>query len=132
MRDALNPMSRFIAANRIGKRFLFTWQDRTVCPSDLVVVFAFEDDYAMGVLTSSTHMAWADSEMSTLRVDPRTPRLRASKHSRGQSPMTRRGLRSDVWPPSFIEHRQEICVERKVGLTELYNEVDDGAYNELG
>ena len=31
----------------------------------------------------------------------------------------------------LIEHRQAICIERNIGLTELYNEADDGAYKEL-
>ena len=27
--------------------------------------------------------------------------------------------------------RSEICLEREIGLTKLYNEVDDGAYSDL-
>ena len=27
--------------------------------------------------------------------------------------------------------RSEICLERQIGLTKLYNEVDDGAYRDL-
>ncbi len=27
--------------------------------------------------------------------------------------------------------RSEICLERQIGLTKLYNEVDDGAYHDL-
>ena len=30
-----------------------------------------------------------------------------------------------------IARRSEICLERQIGLTELYNEVDDGAYRDL-
>ena len=30
-----------------------------------------------------------------------------------------------------IERRQSICAERQIGLTKLYNEVDDGAYHDL-
>jgi hypothetical protein len=29
------------------------------------------------------------------------------------------------------ERRTEICLERQIGLTKLYNEVDDGAYSDL-
>jgi hypothetical protein len=131
MRDALDPMSRFIAVNRIGKRFLFTWHDRAVCPSDLVVVFAFEDDYAMGVLTSSVHMTWADAEMSTLRVDRRyTP---TSCFETFPWPDSDEETRAEIGrlAARLIEQRQEICVDRNIGLTELYNAVGEGAYNEL-
>lgn len=71
MRARLDGLERYVAGNRIGKRFLFCWTDATVCPSDLTIVFAFDDDYSMGVLTSSMHGAWARSESSTLRVDLR-------------------------------------------------------------
>lgn len=32
---------------------------------------------------------------------------------------------------SIVARRQAICVEREIGLTALYNEVDDGAYADL-
>ena len=31
----------------------------------------------------------------------------------------------------MIGRRSEICVERQIGLTRLYTEVDDGAYRDL-
>lgn len=31
----------------------------------------------------------------------------------------------------LIARRSEICLERQIGLTKLYNEVDDGAYRDL-
>lgn len=31
----------------------------------------------------------------------------------------------------LIERRQAICAERQIGLTKLYNEVDEGAYEDL-
>jgi hypothetical protein len=30
-----------------------------------------------------------------------------------------------------LTRRGEVCVEREIGLTKLYNEVDDGAYRDL-
>jgi hypothetical protein len=30
-----------------------------------------------------------------------------------------------------VARRSEICLERQIGLTRLYNEVDDGAYRDL-
>jgi hypothetical protein len=32
---------------------------------------------------------------------------------------------------AVIARRSEICLERQIGLTKLYNEVDDGAYRDL-
>jgi len=31
----------------------------------------------------------------------------------------------------LTSRRSEICLERQIGLTKLYNEVDDGAYRDL-
>lgn len=131
MRDALAPLSRFIAGNRIGKRFLFCWADSTVCPSDLTVVFAFDDDYSMGILTSSTHGAWAMSESSTLEDRPRyTP---TSCFETFPWPQPDEGPRKEIGDISrrLIERRQAICVENNFGLTELYNQVDEGAWQEV-
>jgi len=52
MREAIAPLGRYIAGNRIGKRILLCWCEPQTCPSDLTNVFAFADYYAMGVLSS--------------------------------------------------------------------------------
>ena len=31
----------------------------------------------------------------------------------------------------MVARRSTICLERQIGLTQLYNEVDDGAYRDL-
>jgi len=131
MREALVALPRYIAGNRIGKRFLFCWTDIAVCPSDLTVVFAFDDDYSMGVLTSSTHGVWARSESSTLRVDLRyTP---TSCFETFPWPQPGDDLRNEIGEIAecLIERRQAICVEHSIGLTDLYNQVDEGAWADL-
>ncbi len=131
MREAIEPLSRYIAGNRIGKRFLFCWTDASVCPSDLTIVFAFDDDYAMGVLTSSIHRAWARSESSTLRVDLRyTP---TSCFETFPWPQPDNQAREEIGSiaAELLERRQAICVENEIGLTDLYNGVDEGAWSEV-
>ena len=39
--------------------------------------------------------------------------------------------RSARSPSSLIEQRQAICVENEIGLTDLYNQVDEGAWSEI-
>ncbi len=131
MRDALAPLTRYIAGNRIGKRFLFCRADTSVCPSDLTIVFAFDDDYSMGILTSSTHGAWAHSESSTLEDRPRyTP---TSCFETFPWPQPGDDLRNEIGEIAerLIERRQAICVEHSIGLTDLYNQVDEGAWADL-
>lgn len=131
MREAIEPLSRYIAGNRIGKRFLFCWAEPTTCPSDLTIVFAFEDDYAMGVLTSSIHEAWARSESSTLRIDLRyTPTSCFEAFPWPQPDARVRDGIGDI-AQRLIERRQVICVENEIGLTDLYNRVEEGAWSEV-
>lgn len=131
MRAAIEPLSRYVAGNRIGKRFLFCWAEASVCPSDLTIVFAFDDDYSIGVLISSIHGAWAHSESSTLRVDLRyTP---TSCFETFPWPQPDEAAREEIGTVArqLIEQRQAVCVEQDIGLTDLYNRVDEGAWSEL-
>ncbi|MGI8946024.1 MAG: class I SAM-dependent DNA methyltransferase [Thermoleophilaceae bacterium] len=131
MRDALRGLPRYIGLNRIGKRMLFVWCDATTCPSDLVIVFAFDDDYSMGVISSSAHRAWAVRESSTLRVDSRyTP---TSAFATFPWPTPDEGMKQRIGELSaaIIQRRRRICVEREIGLTDLYNQIDEGAWQDL-
>lgn len=131
MRRALAPLGRYIAANAQGKRILFTWQAPETCPSNLTNVFAFEDDYAIGVLTSEIHRAWARAQSSTLRIDIRyTPTSAFETFPWPQPTPTARERVGEI-TAELIASRQSICAECQIGLTTLYNEVDDGAYTEL-
>lgn len=130
MRDALANAPRFIACPAQAKRFYMVWCEREWLPSNLTSVFAFADDYSMGVLSSSIHQQWATTQSTTLETRPR---------------YTSASFITFPWPPSgpqraneiaelaktLVVCREEICRERQIGLTRLYNEVDDGAYRDL-
>ncbi len=131
MRQALDGLPRYIAGNAQGKRFLFCWVDHSVCPSNLTNVFAFDDDYAMGILTSSTHGAWARSESSTLEDRPRyTP---TSCFETFPWPEPEDAMRREIGDIAkrLLERRQAICAREEVGLTDLYNRIDEGAWAEV-
>lgn len=94
-------------------------------------VFAFDDHYAMGVLSSRIHGEWARAQSSTLRVDIRyTPTSAFETFPWPAADTQQREQIADL-ARSLIERRQAICREREIGLTKLYNEVDDGAYTDL-
>jgi hypothetical protein len=131
MRDALRPLRRYIAGNRVGKRFLFTWQAPNVCPSDLTIVFAFDDDYAMGLLSSAVHLTWAHSESSTLEDRPRYTPTSCFETFPWPQPDERTRTAIGEIAAELIAERQHICVTEQIGLTELYNRMDDGAYATL-
>lgn len=131
MRDALEPLCRYIAGTATGKRFLFTWCLPAVCPSNATNVFAFDDDYAMGILTSSAHQTWAHAEGSSLEDRPRyTP---TSCFQTFPWPSASDSDREEIGAVTneLLERRREICIERNIGLTDLYNFIDDGGYRDL-
>lgn len=131
MRAAIGDLSRYVAANRIGKRILFTWQEPTTCPSDLVVVFALDDDFSIGVLLSAIHHEWARAQSSTLRVDIRYTPTSASETFPWPQPSSEQSEAVGAAARVVIERRQQICVGREIGLTRLYNEVEEGAHIDL-
>ncbi len=128
MRKALRPLLRYIAGNAQGKRFLFTWQEPEVCPSNLTNVFAFDDDYAMGVLTSVVHQTWAHSESSTLRVDLRYTPTSCFETFPWPSPSAGQRERIGALASELMTARQSITVSENIGLTDFYNALDEGAW----
>ncbi len=132
MRAALAGLPRYIVAQAQGKRLLLTWCEPWTCPSNLVYVFAFDDDYSMGVLSSFTHSAFAWSQSSTLKRDIRYTPTSAFLPFPWPYPVTDE-QRERVAEASrrMIARRQEICSEEQFGLTRLYNLMDEGAYADL-
>lgn len=131
MRAAIEGLPRYIAGTATGKRFLFAWVDQNVCPSNATNVFAFDDEYSIGILTSSIHGIWAHSESSTLEDRPRyTP---TSCFETFPWPQPDDDLRNEIGDlvRRLIERRQAVCVENGIGLTDLYNQVDEGAWTEI-
>ncbi|MCD2191372.1 DNA methyltransferase [Actinomycetospora soli] len=132
MRAAIAGRSRYITATLTGKRLLLTWADSAWCPSNLVGVFAFDDDYSMGVLSSRVHGAWAWSWSSTFKADLRyTPSSVFNSFPWPPSPTPDQRAAVAGASAALLARRGEIVVERGIGLTELYNQVDDGAWADL-
>jgi hypothetical protein len=132
MRAALEGHDRYIVGTRVGKRILFTWCEIWTSPSDATNAFAFSGDYWMGVLGSSPHLIWARSQSSTMRTDIRYTPTSAFETFPFPFPVTD-AQREAVAEASraLIARRSEICVDRQIGLTKLYNQMDDGAWADL-
>jgi N-6 DNA Methylase len=130
MRDALAPLSRFIACPAQAKRFYMIWCEPSWCPSNLTSVFAFDDDYSMGVLQSTIHTRWATDQSTTLETRPRYTTLSFMSFP---WPQTIPSPHNEVatLARNLTEQRNAICLDRQIGLTQLYNEIEDGAYRDL-
>ena len=55
---ALGTLRRYVGCSRVTRRPIMAFISPRICPSDLVQVFAFDDDYSFGVLQSSMHFEW--------------------------------------------------------------------------
>ncbi|MGD9571071.1 MAG: class I SAM-dependent DNA methyltransferase [Thermoleophilia bacterium] len=132
LRAAIAGMRRYVVGTATGKRILFAWVDMRTLSSNASNAFAFEDDYAMGILSSRLHGEWARAQSSTLE-----DRIRYTPTS---------AFETFPWPPAptdaqrqavsdaaveLLRRRREICVAQHIGLTTLYNQVDEGAWTDL-
>ena len=128
-RSRIAGLERFIAGTATAKRLLLCWCELDWVASNATNVFALSQDWHFGVLSSSIHEAWARVRSSTLE-----DRLRYTPTSAfGTYPWPlseKSGAIANV-AREVVKRRKQICAERKIGLTQLYNEVDDGAYTDL-
>ncbi len=85
----------------------------------------------MGVLTSRIHTDWAAKRSSTFRQDPRyTPTSAFDTFPWPQPSDTQRERIEDA-TRRLLARRATICAERAIGLTVLYNRLDEGAFEDL-
>ena len=132
MRAAIAGQTRFIASTATGKRLLMSWQDVAVCPSNATVVFAFDDDFSMGILLSRAHDAWAWARSSTLKGDLRYTSSTAFMTFPFPDPVSPEARAKVAAASSALyTRRTELCAEHQIGLTKLYNLMDDGAFTDL-
>lgn len=132
MRAALAGLSRYAVLPRHGKRAVLAWCDASVLASDATDVFAFDDDYSMGVLTSRAHDRWAWAQSSTLKGDLRYTPTSVFRTFPWPDPITDT-QRDRVAAASrrLLARRTEICAGEQIGLTTLYNALEDGAWTDL-
>ncbi|WP_264671630.1 type IIL restriction-modification enzyme MmeI [Arthrobacter sp. VKM Ac-2550] len=74
MLSAIAPLSRYIATSRVAtvnRPTVFEFVDASIHPSDAMTVFALDDDYSMGVLSSSIHQSWIAARCFSFKGDPR-------------------------------------------------------------
>jgi hypothetical protein len=130
-RKAVAGLPRFIAGTATSKRVYFVWCEPHWRPSNSTNIFALSSDFAMGVLSSSVHIDWGIARSSTMRTDPRyTP---SSAFDTFPWPDPSEGQRATIaqLAVDLVAKRAELCARFEIGLTTLYNRVDQGAYNDL-
>jgi len=69
-RPALDGLRRYIATVETMKHRLFVFLDASILPDNRLIVFAFDDSYDLGVLSSRIHVVWALATGATLEDRP--------------------------------------------------------------
>jgi type II restriction/modification system DNA methylase subunit YeeA len=59
MREALAPLTRYVATPRVARHRLYIWLTAQTLSDSRLYVFAREDDYFFGILHSRVHEVWA-------------------------------------------------------------------------
>jgi type II restriction/modification system DNA methylase subunit YeeA len=67
MRRALSHKSRYIGTPKVSKHRFFVWLTQEMLASNLVIAIASDEDYMLGILSSSIHESWARRLGSQLR-----------------------------------------------------------------
>lgn len=132
MRRALRPFRRYFAVGRHGKRLCVAVVPAQTMASDATNVFAFDDDYSMGILLSRAHDAWAWAQSSTLETRLRYTPTTVFETFPWPNPVTpeqREAVASAS--AALYARRSELCREHSMGLTALYNLMDEGGFTDL-
>ncbi len=132
MREVTAGRPRFVVSTLTGKRLVLGWCHPDWTPSNSTGVFAFDDDYSMGILLSRAHDAWAWAQSSTLKGDLRYMPSSVFMTFPFPDPVTDE-QRERVAEASrrLLARRTEICTTEQIGLTKLDNTVDEGAWADL-
>lgn len=79
MLGAIRRLDRYVALSRVAvesRPSVFVFVSSEVNPGDALQVFDFDDEYSLGILSSSVHQTWFRERATAMKKDPRyTSRL---------------------------------------------------------
>ena len=127
---AVAGRERYLVMAQTGKRSLVGWAAAEWVPSNALNVFALSDDYHFAVLSSRTHVSWGLQCGSTLENRPRyTP---TSSFETFPWPQTDDATRTKLARLGAQLHGARVDATRRAGgLTKVYNQMDEGGWEDL-
>ncbi len=131
LRETTRNLSRFAIASRHCKRLVLVWAEPNWRPSDGCNVFTFTDDYNFGVCSSSIHELWARATSSTLEDRLRYNPSTAFETFPFPTPTQMQRERIASAAMDVVRLRTEASSKMKLGLTKVYNLMDEGGFVEL-
>ncbi len=123
MREALAPLSRYLATVIVAKHRLFVWVNHDVLPDHRLIVFARDDDYILGVLHARPHETWSLRAGSTLESRPSyTPSTCFDPFPFPRPTDDQRAAIADAAKALHETRQSRLDAEPKLTLTGLYNQ----------
>lgn len=121
LREAISKLKEVLVLTRVSRTLVPVRIKTGSVMSDAVVVFATDSYADQAVLSSSMHQYWAITRGSGMRGDPRyTPSDVFETFPRPQNTDALAAIGK-----TLDEERREIMMRRQLGLTKLYNLVND-------
>jgi len=116
---AIRDLHRVLAIARVSKTVQPTFVPTGRVMNEKIVVFAYDDDFHFGLLTSALHWWWAVMNSSTLRTDTQyTP---SDCFETNPQPSYDAGV--EAAGRALDQHRAPLMIRNNEGLTKTYNRV---------
>jgi hypothetical protein len=134
MVETIGKLPRYIALSRVAvqaRQSVYTFVSPEIRPGDALQVFAFADDYSLGVLHSTYHRMYFEERCSRMRVDLRyTPNRVFDSFPWPQSPSASAARDVAECAASIVE-LQRTSLGGGMSLAALYDTLRDPGRNPL-
>lgn len=120
---ATSKLTRCLVRSRVSELHMVAFVPTDIIYSDALVVFAYDDYAHFAILQSQVHEAWVRRNASTMRTDVRyTP---TDCFETFPFPDEARIETAEECGERFYVRRQRLLGDRQLGLTKLYNLMND-------
>ena len=127
LREAIKPLSRYIATPRVAKHRVYGWLPKEAIPANALTVIAAEDDYTFGLLNSSIHTDWVTALGSSMGMGNDS---QYTNHSFETFPFPKLSSEQEeaiARAARFLEQMRQFLKRpegAKLTLTGMYNELE--------
>lgn len=142
LRAELSDKKMFLGVPALTKHLQFTRVETSVLPDHQVIVISLDDWYHLGILQSAVHEIWVWNRASTLETRLRYtattvfesfpfPPHNGDSYDPRIIPKIGHAKRVQKFAEEYYTLRSDICSERQIGLTKVYNLLREDELPEL-
>jgi type II restriction/modification system DNA methylase subunit YeeA len=125
MREALEPLEKYIVTSEVAKHRVFTWLSKDALPAGSLIVIASESESDYGVLNSYPHVLWSLSLGSRLGVGNDSRYTPSTTFETFPFPHPTNEQREAISKAAQHLHNvREFLKKKDKTLTEIYNELE--------